>query len=497
MSTTPLPTPDDSQAAPSMQSVMAAAPTPLPTDITNPQPVMPELAPNSTGKVSLWKSVLAGALQGLAGASGGDKDHPGATSFGGGLARGVSAELTAQAQQAQQQQQAAQQQQQQLTQNQVQQLQLAKAQIDLASAHRQFSLMPQSKQEAVMNARIDTNDGLQKAGALVPVAATTDDYATTMDNVTRLHAADPSKFYSAEPVRGDDGNIAWQAVYHPATPIQSDVTVTNPDGSEQTIKAGTMTGQQVASVMNKAALATIQQNSASTQAATNLKQQQASVVQQNANANTVKANAAAANASGNSVYGYDPNADQTVLTTAQDAAQRGLQGVRKVNQTQIASDTHNQSVLNDVSMKANAVAQAAPALDQDGRQRDIISWALGDNGIKIGFGDHLALPMDALVNNSLNSRNMGQASDLTKQYIIGILSLRESAMGMQRVLTGSARANESQIKALQATLPGFEPNSKTAIQRLQSFGQNVTALRKPIPTIPGVPVIPINVGGNQ
>ena len=60
-------------------------------------------------------------------------------------------------------------------------------------------------------------------------------------------------------------------------------------------------------------------------------------------------------------------------------------------------------------------------------------------------------------------------------------------MGMNRVLTGSARASETQIKALQATLPGYEANSGMAILRLRSFAQNVDQLRKAIPVIPGVP----------
>ena len=86
--------------------------------------------------------------------------------------------------------------------------------------------------------------------------------------------------------------------------------------------------------------------------------------------------------------------------------------------------------------------------------------------------------------NSLNSRNIGQVNDLTKNYILGVLSLREAAMGMNRVLTGSARASESQIKALQATLPGYEANSSFALQKMHSFAQNVEQLRKPIPVIP-------------
>src|SRR2546423_12499279 len=50
-------------------------------------------------------------------------------------------------------------------------------------------------------------------------------------------------------------------------------------------------------------------------------------------------------------YAYDPKADQTVAVTADEAKAQGLTTFRKVNQTQIAGDTHNASVLNDVSSK--------------------------------------------------------------------------------------------------------------------------------------------------
>lgn len=52
-------------------------------------------------------------------------------------------------------------------------------------------------------------------------------------------------------------------------------------------------------------------------------------------------------------YAYDPKSDTTVAVTADQAKQQGLQAFRKVNQTQISGDTHNASVLNDVSIDHN------------------------------------------------------------------------------------------------------------------------------------------------
>lgn len=64
-------------------------------------------------------------------------------------------------------------------------------------------------------------------------------------------------------------------------------------------------------------------------------------------------------------------------------------------------------------------------------------------------------------------------------------------MGLQRVLTGTARANEAQIQALRATQPGFERDSALARQKLTSFTQNIDMRRQGIPRMPGLDVVPI------
>jgi|ERR1039457_6575740 hypothetical protein len=78
-----------------------------------------------------------------------------------------------------------------------------------------------------------------------------------------------------------------------------------------------------------------------------------------------------------------------------------------------------------------------------------------------------------------------------RNYVTSVLSLREASMGLQRVLTGTARSNESQINALQATLPGFEVDSGLVRQKLGAFTQNIDMLRQGIPRLPGMDVVPI------
>ena len=154
---------------------------------------------------------------------------------------------------------------------------------------------------------------------------------------------------------------------------------------------------------------------------------------------------------------------------------------------------HDTRVLNDVAVKSNNLMDSSAALDQNQNQRDMINWAMSqaekDNQFKVGaFGTTFPT---GWFNTLLNSGNMSGASQLTKDYVVSVLSLREAAMGMQKVLTGSARANEAQIAALQATVPGLETNSALARQKLAAFTQNVDMLRQGLPRMPGIDVVPV------
>ncbi len=196
---------------------------------------------------------------------------------------------------------------------------------------------------------------------------------------------------------------------------------------------------------------------------------------------------------GASVYAYDPNQKATVLTTQAQAQQNGMVNVRPVKESDIKGDTHDTRVLNDVATKANNVMESADALNQDPAQRAMIAWAI-DQASKEGqvragaFGVNLPT---AWINNGFQSAEMMNATPATRDYVTNVLSLREASMGLQKVLTGSARSNEQQILALQATLPGFEADPSMARQKLRSFTQNVDLLRQGIPRMQGLDVVPV------
>jgi hypothetical protein len=198
-----------------------------------------------------------------------------------------------------------------------------------------------------------------------------------------------------------------------------------------------------------------------------------------------------------SVYAYDPTSDTTVLTNMANARANNMQAVRPVKESDIRNDLHDTRVLNDVAAKANAVTDAAPVLDslstmQKEDLASVLTSTEKDANLEIGaFGTKLPT---ASWNAFMNSSQLHDLPPAAQTYAIAVLQLREAGMGLQKVLTGSARSNEQQIQALQATMPGLEQSAAIAQQKMAGFTQNIDMLRKGIPVMPGMKVIPIKAG---
>lgn len=167
-------------------------------------------------------------------------------------------------------------------------------------------------------------------------------------------------------------------------------------------------------------------------------------------------------------------AGDTVLTTTAQATASGMTAIRPVHQADISKDQHDIKVLSDIQTKSNNVAQAASAMDAT-------AWT-----DTVGVAKYLADNPNTTLSSLMRSTAFGAMTPAAKNYTVAVLSLRESAMGLQKVLTGSARSNETQINALLNTLPGLEPDATTVRAKLQAFDQNLGLLAKGLPKGTGV-----------
>ncbi len=174
------------------------------------------------------------------------------------------------------------------------------------------------------------------------------------------------------------------------------------------------------------------------------------------------------------VRGFDKNG-RPVLTSEADARAQGLTKVTKASDKDIDSARTHTVVLNDMQAKLNDVVSTSKALDQDVEQRAIIAKALGDQK-NTTFG--------ALVGAGVLSK----ATPATKDYIQSVLSLRESALGLPKEITGGSRVSEVQSSALWATLPSAASlDSRYALGQAKKFQANIDRLWGRVDNFQGLP----------
>lgn len=197
-------------------------------DVMPTQPAAPaQAAPAAPQKPSVWKAVVAGALNGLAGSSG-------ATSFGGGLAGGVEGNIKATQlakQNARADQDQANQNQQQMDAHTKAAVDVAHTQALIAQVQRATMNMPADHQQAVVEGRADQTEQMRRLGAMIPVGNedTSGDHHVALQQVTALTQQNPGRLYSAEPVKGPDGKIAFQAMQVTDAPLTEDMPLLDID----------------------------------------------------------------------------------------------------------------------------------------------------------------------------------------------------------------------------------------------------------------------------
>jgi hypothetical protein len=218
-----IPMPDAPQTAPDPAVQAANAPPPA-----------------APAKPSLWRGVLAGALQGLAaGSAVNTKGMGNGGAFAAGAGAGANQVLNkVPAQNAE--------------------LDQAKATTaihyaNLAKIQKDLNLMPDSRREQHVDDAIDHSEALFKSGAMVPLSDVSKDPADAQKALMGLHAKNPWAVYSIAPVRDANGDAAYQVVQFGKAPIQEEVKLPGmgPDGKDLVIPAGTP-GETVGKVYTQA-----------------------------------------------------------------------------------------------------------------------------------------------------------------------------------------------------------------------------------------------------
>lgn len=248
---TTLQAPPTDQPAPVDNGGVQAAAQQAATDVQPPvqtQPPIQTQPPSQAQpaqKPSVWRAVVDGALKGLAGSAG-------AKSFGAGLAGGAAGVLNDQ----QLQKENALRQQQQANENDRTRQDVAMAQAHIAQIQRATLNMPENHQQSIIEGRAEQTEALRKIGAMSPVGAedASPDHHVALQQVTALTQQNPGKLYSAEPVKGPDGKIVFQAMQVSDAPLSEDVPLLDINGKKVGVLPKGLPGAKAAAIQTQTLL---------------------------------------------------------------------------------------------------------------------------------------------------------------------------------------------------------------------------------------------------
>jgi hypothetical protein len=185
------------------------------------------------------------------------------------------------------------------------------------------------------------------------------------------------------------------------------------------------------------------------------------------------ADQAAGKGSTDVVRAYDENNVPHLMSEA-DAKAAGYKNVQKASDKDINDARTHNVVLNDMQAKLNDVVKDSGALNQNEAQRGIIAKALSDQ-------------KNTTWSSLLTSGVLSQATEPTKDYIQSVLSLRESALGLPKEITGGSRVSEVQSSALWATLPSASSLDKNyALTQAKKFQANIDRLWQRVDQVQGM-----------
>lgn len=164
------------------------------------------------------------------------------------------------------------------------------------------------------------------------------------------------------------------------------------------------------------------------------------------------------------------------LLSKEDAEKEGYTHVTKASEKAINDASTHHVTLNDMQTKLNDVVASRHALDQNSGQRAIIAKALADK-------------KNTTLGQLIDAGVLSGSTPETQEYIQSVLSLRESALGLPKEITGGSRVSEIQASALWGTLPsGASLNSDYALNQSKKFQANIKRLRERAPEVRGISI---------
>lgn len=202
------------------------------------------------------------------------------------------------------------------------------------------------------------------------------------------------------------------------------------------------------------------------------------------------------------VYGFDQNANEQVMTNRADAEARGLQGIYSVKAGDIEKDRGAIRQLGDVQLNTSRYRMAAQAyaglpastrVDDQLKLHDLLNKAGAfDFDFSVSEGGHVKLPLISALVEGLNRQQKSDAyAGLSKQgkdLYDAYLRTMASVPAYQKALTNIGKANKEMMELELANVPNPSLEAADQARKLDQFQENIDRATTGFPRMPGLPM---------
>jgi hypothetical protein len=206
---------------------------------------------------------------------------------------------------------------------------------------------------------------------------------------------------------------------------------------------------------------------------------------------------------GSPIFAFDPQANERVLTTPAEAAQRGYTNPVAVKEGEIDKYTTAQKQFNDVQSNLSRFTAAARdysqlpasvALKDQALFNSIMNNAGAfDLKVKIGEGGDVQVPgLSALLeglSRETRSASYGSLSPQGKALVDGYYRTMAAVPAYEKGLTGIGKFNKEIMELELANIPNPTMAPGDILRKLQAFQENVDQGASGIPRMPGIPTL--------
>jgi hypothetical protein len=178
---------------------------------------------------------------------------------------------------------------------------------------------------------------------------------------------------------------------------------------------------------------------------------------------------------------FDPQTNSYVQETAAEAQSAGHQEFQKITAKESEENRMLGNRLADVGQK---MQRYQATLQQPVSETDRGNMAGLMTDLKVD-AHGISIPFDR-VNTALNSENLQNMSPVAKQRVIAYWNARESLIGYQRVLSGSAKSSEKSMELQLQALPNPSMPEDFTKDAIGQFVENLRIAGQGLPRVRGI-----------